>query len=411
MSQIDSALTNAPPELLAFLGNTPAIPPPPGIVSNFLDPENHGAAQVKATSILLAVTLVFFLSRVYVKLFLTKKVTWDDGTIVLAVLSAVGYYVACTWGVQKGRVGTHLWNISILQASNPNLLIPSYLASVLTPPTFLFLKTSFFIFYLQIFDRIRWLRMAIWFGLVVNVLLNTFFTISSFIYATPKKGESLLSHQTSNGEVKLMRMSVPQSSIGLVLDLYILVVPILGVAGLKMSARRKTGLVLIFLSGFMACVCSACSIYYRVLLERDADVTWALIPVDICSLCEMFVGIICACIPAAVYAARQHNSTYHHIIGKARSMKITLFKPKNRLASQSSINHPSLPKECFPKNVLRSTDQKYAQYLNMDTLTAAGSLSNMNGVNTIVHSPKDRDSAIMTGPGIHRQFDIDIERC
>ncbi|CAG8982005.1 hypothetical protein HYALB_00004874 [Hymenoscyphus albidus] len=126
MSQIDSALTNAPPELLAFLGNTPAITPPPGVVSNFLDPENHGAAQVKATSVMLAVVLVFFLNRVYVKLFLTKKVTWDDGTISLAVLSAVGYYVACTWGVQKGRIGTHLWNISILQASNPNLLIASY---------------------------------------------------------------------------------------------------------------------------------------------------------------------------------------------------------------------------------------------------------------------------------------------
>ncbi|CAG8982006.1 hypothetical protein HYALB_00004875 [Hymenoscyphus albidus] len=42
----------------------------------------------------------------------------------------------------------------------------------------------------------------------------------------------------------------------------------------------------------------------------------------------------------------------------------------------------------------------------MDTLTGAGGLSNMNGVNTIVHSPKDRSSVMTTGPGIHRQFDI-----
>lgn len=79
MSQIDSSLTNAPPELLAFLGNTSAVPPPFGMVSNFHDPESQGAIQVQATTAVLCVMLLFFFNRVYVKLFLTKKVTLDDG--------------------------------------------------------------------------------------------------------------------------------------------------------------------------------------------------------------------------------------------------------------------------------------------------------------------------------------------
>lgn len=122
----------------------------------------------------------------------------------------------------------------------------------------------------------------------------------------------------------------------------------------------------------------------------------------------MFVGIICACMPSAAYAARQQNSAYNHIIGTASSLKTRLFVSKNSFASRPPTNHTQLSEE--PANVLQSTDQKYAQYFNLDTLTSAGSLSNMNGVSTTVHSPKERGSAKLSGSGIQRQFDVDIER-
>jgi hypothetical protein len=45
--------------------------------------------------------------------------------------------------------------------------------------------------------------------------------------------------------------NIPAASIGLFLDLYILIVPIIGVWGLNMPLNRKIGVILTFLSGLV----------------------------------------------------------------------------------------------------------------------------------------------------------------
>jgi len=70
--------------MLAFV---PALPPPSDITPNFIDPYTRAPIQVAVTSIMLALAVLFFLNRVYVKLCLTKKLYWDDATIVLAMVS------------------------------------------------------------------------------------------------------------------------------------------------------------------------------------------------------------------------------------------------------------------------------------------------------------------------------------
>lgn len=107
------------------------------------------------------------------------------------------------------------------------------------------------ILYLQLFTTVRWLRLCSYFGLVFTCLSYTIFTVLVFVWATPKKGESWLAHQTSAAMQKELKLSVPQSIIGLVIDLYILVIPIIGVYDLTMTTKRKIGVMLIFLSGLM----------------------------------------------------------------------------------------------------------------------------------------------------------------
>lgn len=79
MSQISTDLSNAPPEVLQYLANTPAIPAPMNVLPNFVDPETRKNTQVVTTSVILAFMLIFFFNRVYTKLFLMKKLTLDDG--------------------------------------------------------------------------------------------------------------------------------------------------------------------------------------------------------------------------------------------------------------------------------------------------------------------------------------------
>ena len=100
-------------------------------------------------------------------------------------------------------------------------------------------------------------------------------------------------------------LSVP----GLVLDLYILILPIVGVAGLQLDRKKRWGIIVIFLTGIIACVASAMSIAYRVIRlvawksgngdrSRVDDITYYNYPVLFTTFTEMPVGIICACMPA-----------------------------------------------------------------------------------------------------------------
>lgn len=128
---------------------------------------------------------------------------------------------------------------------------PSWLTIVLSPFTFLFLKSTFFILYLELFKQFNWLRVIIWMGLLLNSATYILFTILVFYFSTPSKGETWFDHLTSRKLQTTVDMSVPQSAIGLGIDLYILIIPIIAVSKLTMSLKRKIGVILIFLSGAM----------------------------------------------------------------------------------------------------------------------------------------------------------------
>lgn len=128
---------------------------------------------------------------------------------------------------------------------------PGYLWEVLAPPTMLFTKTTFFIMYLDIFHLMRWLKISAYIGGVVTVLFYGSMTVCLFIFSTPRRHETWLEQLQSSGQHLALAFSVPQSCVGLVIDLCILVLPIVGVIRLQMPTRRKVGVILVFMSATM----------------------------------------------------------------------------------------------------------------------------------------------------------------
>ena len=72
------ASSDSTPTKSQHASDQPLISPPPGVTSNFTNPPNHGRLQIVVTSLLLGVTAVFLLSRIYLKVHIVKKYTWDD---------------------------------------------------------------------------------------------------------------------------------------------------------------------------------------------------------------------------------------------------------------------------------------------------------------------------------------------
>jgi hypothetical protein len=53
--------------------------PPPGVIPDFTNTESNGRDLIIIPSIFLSIMILFMLARMYTKLRLIRKVTWDDG--------------------------------------------------------------------------------------------------------------------------------------------------------------------------------------------------------------------------------------------------------------------------------------------------------------------------------------------
>ncbi len=54
------------------------VPPPPGVIPNFNNPESVYGRVMTAELITLGIALPFVLMRIYTRLFITRAVGWDD---------------------------------------------------------------------------------------------------------------------------------------------------------------------------------------------------------------------------------------------------------------------------------------------------------------------------------------------
>lgn len=68
-------------------------------------------------------------------------------------------------------------------------------------------------------------------------------------YMTPRNGETFDSVAVSPDELKVLVLSVPVAAVGLGIDVYLLILPIIAVMGLQLPTGRKIGVVLVFLTG------------------------------------------------------------------------------------------------------------------------------------------------------------------
>ncbi|QSZ32014.1 hypothetical protein DSL72_001583 [Monilinia vaccinii-corymbosi] len=358
MSQITPSLTNLPPEVLALLGSTPAIPPPEGVTSNFVHPHSKGSTQITVTSAILGIMLLFFINRLYVKALLTKKVTWDDGTITLGMFGCVAYYVACIWGAQKGRIGIHEWDISILQASSLDLLINGSHGSIKLMKEF----TASLPYYRSYTPHFP-IYQDEFLHLVSAGLQSATVASNLFLVRLGYNGDN-----TSEAEKRITQLSVPQS-----------VVP-------SDVTKKKVWSdvdVLFWCHGLcMLNLQHLLSTYFN--RERGHNM--------------------------APNTCKYINSMYWKLI-RVMSIPFVSLRSTLRESKNSSISSriPTRQKQkSDEENVLKSTDRKYARYFNLDILTSGstGIQNTGTSMTTITGSPQARATE---AKGIQRQIDIDIE--
>jgi hypothetical protein len=112
------------------------------------------------------------------------------------------------------------------------------------------MKLSIFLCYYEIFWPLDWCRWAIY---ICGSLSSAFYlamTILQFVYMTQRPGETLAQHFGSPMATKVTHLSIPTSSVGLVVDVVLFLIPLIAVFQIQMQKQKKIRAALAFIVGF-----------------------------------------------------------------------------------------------------------------------------------------------------------------
>ncbi|KAF2729055.1 hypothetical protein EJ04DRAFT_516204 [Polyplosphaeria fusca] len=286
------------PEQMAAMMMMPAAPAPSGVTPNFDNPESRADMTIAVCTVILAIMLISVSLRVYARTMITKTFGWEDWTCVIAAILNVGYVANAFVVLQTGTLGVHQYDLRI-----GTLMTKTYFASLtasqsLYPVVLLFTKLSILLLVMRIFWSVKAARYFVWFGIFVNTVFYFITFVLTVVWcAPPAGGDPIVYGSKPSCQTDVHIISVVQSGFNIGSDLYLVLIPIPLVAGLKMSHARKFRVSFVFALGLLATVLSAINLYYRVLSLRTTDVTWIYTTVYITSIYELNIGVVCVCLP------------------------------------------------------------------------------------------------------------------
>ncbi|KAL4886048.1 hypothetical protein BJY04DRAFT_213587 [Aspergillus karnatakaensis] len=287
--------TLSPEEREAFL-KLPASIPPPGEVSNLVDPPNLVVAGYVVVLMALCWTCLFFAIRVYTKVFVIRSLRMSDYAMAIGWGLFMGYF-APAWLVIHVAPGIDQWNMSF--GDLRSMLWYYHVGSILAGLIILFIKISILLQFLEIFSQSRdfffWSCHAVIWMNIVYYTINTFLDIFG-CDPINKAWDFLITEGTCVVQTDVQNLSA--SVINCASDLVILVLPQTKIWRLQMSRRKKLAVSMAFLVGVMACTAAIVKLAYSVLIYKTTNnASYFAFLMALSSLAEISCGIIAGCLP------------------------------------------------------------------------------------------------------------------
>ncbi|RAL07030.1 uncharacterized protein BO97DRAFT_438736 [Aspergillus homomorphus CBS 101889] len=288
------------------LSKIPMSQPPPGQVTNFVDPVSISWAGRLAIWLTLPIMAIAFVLRAYVRL-KTKQVGIDDYLLVLGAVGAASFCGTLIPVFLKDVWGRHAWDIPV-SSIVPWFFKYSVTAGCLYNISAMFTKVSILAFYLRIFSPSRRARALIWSGVALITLGYMTLTIAMLAWMVPRRGDGGWGStaNTSRMNIASRQLDFTQGIFSVVSDFYVMTIPTGIIFRLNMKKQRRLGVACIFLIGFISLGCSIAGtvLRYHAMVFTVEDNRWLSVKFEALCVVELNIGILCACVPVLFVVLR-----------------------------------------------------------------------------------------------------------
>ncbi|KAK8080834.1 NAD(P)-binding protein [Apiospora hydei] len=354
-----------------FLDHTPARKPPPGVESNFVNPESHSYQLIIVIAVMFTLVVLFTGGRIYTRLRITKSFGADDYLCIAAAVFVLAGDLTALMMCDKpggGPGGTHLWDTTLRK-----WIYYSKACHFRQSRMFLaiaYAGCAFFVFYLRLFGPKDHVRAMVWAGMTVVVCFCIAFEIGYLVTALPHDGDFLAPDYQARLFGVPQKLITAGAYISVLTDFYIMFIPLHQIPKLGLSYKRKWGISFIFLTGLLATGAGVANLVFRhnpTIMDLK-DSTWNGQYVLMTSLCENNLGIVCLSMPVVLALFVGRISA----LGQSLGSWVNIRRAQRHGAGDSASNlspsdgndsGPDLPKQHMPDPKMGGM-RKYIRNLN-----------------------------------------------
>ncbi|KAJ5754914.1 hypothetical protein N7533_004457 [Penicillium manginii] len=268
---------------------TPAMPPPAGQTSNFINPDYASTKFIAVNSVFLPLALIALIVRTWTRLFVVRSFRWDDSLMLSCALTGVTMDML-NWGL-----GKHMWDVPLSHLT-PQFMKLNVIAAILYCAATGFTKCSVLIFYLRIFPS-RSFHIAVWSIVFIAAGYSLASILANILSCTPVAKAwdlSITSGHCMNRPV----FYFANAGLGIFTDFATVIVPIPWLRRLQMPSRQKIAVGVILAMGCFVGIVSCIRLVTLYKLLKSPDLTWVTTDALMWCTIELNLGIFGGCITA-----------------------------------------------------------------------------------------------------------------
>ncbi|RWA08420.1 hypothetical protein EKO27_g6692 [Xylaria grammica] len=270
----------------------PALPPPPGVTSNFEHPVSLKEQNNIAIGVAIPFLTIFFTLRVYTRIWIRRSWILEDWLATIAFIGTISF---CGTGAatMNHNAGKHEWDITRADAREASYWFNA--ASIHYGITICIAKVAVLWLYRRVFSPIRWSPFDLSIVFLI-VLLSLFYTAVNIVKIWECVPREKIFDPTIPGHCIDTSMLLNISGLfNTATDFIILLLPVKAVWHMNMNLKKKTTVVFVFTFGAPAF--SLVGVIVRIKGSSNPDKTWVQPEIIQWGLAELTTAVLCVCFP------------------------------------------------------------------------------------------------------------------